>query len=199
VIGFLNTGTREGFAHFLAAFHQSLNRFLAPRSAGPPRGLSLPSNFAAVAALAIIVAHHLRRDDGHGSGRGARRLRAATMSDDRIAVSVTFDEGRGYVATAPELRRRLARRILRSEQAKDVVYDRVRDFEVRNRQYDGVVGSINRYGLHSDRVGRNENRLSCNRGVLVRECEGAIVKGKAGWVCHLVAPVSLAILAPPGK
>jgi ABC-type uncharacterized transport system substrate-binding protein len=26
VIGFLNTGTREGFAHFLAAFHQSLNQ-----------------------------------------------------------------------------------------------------------------------------------------------------------------------------
>jgi len=25
VIGFLNTGTREGFAHYLAAFHQSLN------------------------------------------------------------------------------------------------------------------------------------------------------------------------------
>jgi putative ABC transport system substrate-binding protein len=25
VIGFLNSGTREGFAHFLAAFHQSLN------------------------------------------------------------------------------------------------------------------------------------------------------------------------------
>jgi len=24
-IGFLNSGTREGFAHFLAAFHQSLN------------------------------------------------------------------------------------------------------------------------------------------------------------------------------
>src|SRR5437764_9997431 len=26
VIGFLNTGTREGFAHLLAAFHQSLNQ-----------------------------------------------------------------------------------------------------------------------------------------------------------------------------
>ena len=26
VIGFLNSGTREGFAHFLAAFHQSLNQ-----------------------------------------------------------------------------------------------------------------------------------------------------------------------------
>jgi hypothetical protein len=26
VIGFLNTGTREGFAHYLAAFHQSLNQ-----------------------------------------------------------------------------------------------------------------------------------------------------------------------------
>jgi putative ABC transport system substrate-binding protein len=25
VIGFLNSGTREGFAHFLAAFHQNLN------------------------------------------------------------------------------------------------------------------------------------------------------------------------------
>jgi hypothetical protein len=25
VIGFLNTGTREGFAHLLATFHQSLN------------------------------------------------------------------------------------------------------------------------------------------------------------------------------
>jgi len=25
VIGVLNSGTREGFAHFLAAFHQSLN------------------------------------------------------------------------------------------------------------------------------------------------------------------------------
>jgi len=26
VVGFLNSGTREGFAHFLAAFHQSLNQ-----------------------------------------------------------------------------------------------------------------------------------------------------------------------------
>ncbi len=26
VIGFLNSGTREGFAHLLAAFHQSLNQ-----------------------------------------------------------------------------------------------------------------------------------------------------------------------------
>jgi putative ABC transport system substrate-binding protein len=26
VIGFLNSGTREGFAHYLAAFHQSLNQ-----------------------------------------------------------------------------------------------------------------------------------------------------------------------------
>jgi len=26
VIGFLNSGTREGFAHFLAVFHQSLNQ-----------------------------------------------------------------------------------------------------------------------------------------------------------------------------
>jgi len=26
VIGFLNNGTREGFAHLLAAFHQSLNQ-----------------------------------------------------------------------------------------------------------------------------------------------------------------------------
>jgi putative ABC transport system substrate-binding protein len=26
VIGFLNTGTREGFAHYVAAFHQSLNQ-----------------------------------------------------------------------------------------------------------------------------------------------------------------------------
>jgi len=26
VAGFLNSGTREGFAHFLAAFHQSLNQ-----------------------------------------------------------------------------------------------------------------------------------------------------------------------------
>ena len=33
VLGFLNTGTREGFAHFLAAFHQSLNQAVLLKAA----------------------------------------------------------------------------------------------------------------------------------------------------------------------
>jgi hypothetical protein len=39
------------------------------------------------------------------AGRSARRLQAAAMSNDRLEVSVTFDERRGgYIASAPELR-----------------------------------------------------------------------------------------------
>jgi hypothetical protein len=34
----------------------------------------------------------------------SRGIRGATVSDDRFEVSVTFDERRGYVASAPELR-----------------------------------------------------------------------------------------------
>jgi hypothetical protein len=36
---------------------------------------------------------------------------------------------------------------------REVLYDRERDFDVRNPQVDVVVGSCQRYGLHSDRLG----------------------------------------------
>jgi hypothetical protein len=53
------------------------------------------------------------------------------------------------------------------EQVKDVLYDMGGNYQVMNRQCDGVVWGCNRYGLHSDRgVGRwNDVRLSCNRDV----------------------------------
>jgi hypothetical protein len=39
-----------------------------------------------------------------GGGCTAPAERKLTMRDDRLEVSVTFDEKRGYVGTAPELR-----------------------------------------------------------------------------------------------
>src|SRR5262249_17429316 len=82
-----------------------------------------------------------------------------------------------------------------SQQVEDVVYDMGRDYDVMNRQREGVVGGgiIKRwrYGVHSDRLGRSgrgrkDGRVSCNRDVLVRERKGLFhrVKGKRGWVCH---------------
>ena len=53
VIGFLNSGTREGFAHLLAAFHQSLNQagFVEGRNVLPALAADLVRRRVAVIAV----------------------------------------------------------------------------------------------------------------------------------------------------
>jgi hypothetical protein len=44
----------------------------------------------------------------------------------------------------------------RGKVRREMLYDRGRDYEVMNPQFEGVVMICKRYGLHSDRLGGRE-------------------------------------------
>jgi hypothetical protein len=74
------------------------------------------------------------------------------------------------------------------EVAREVLYDRGRDFDARNPQVNDPVVIFQRYGLHSDRGRDDEGRVSLNRDVVVREREDPPLirrlKVKGPRLCH---------------
>jgi hypothetical protein len=101
-------------------------------------------------ALSVLAAIAFHRDDGRGTGRGARRLpQAVAMSGERLEVSVTFDPANATVPDLPEpvtalslamLRKRVEAALMPEDPEVRLMLDRKARFE-RDQRHRGGEGS----------------------------------------------------------
>ena len=96
VIGFLNSGTREGLAHFLAAFHQGLNQagFVEGRNVAIEYRWAEGQYDRLSALAADLVRRQGDRHGGDDDARGARSPRRNPYDPNRLHVCRGSGRGR---------------------------------------------------------------------------------------------------------